>query len=253
MARPRWYQVKEVAELSGVSVRTLHHYDERGLLVPKRRTSAGYRLYDEQDLLRLQQILLGRELGLSLDAIQRALADPSFDRRAMLVAQRAELVKRAEETAAMLRAVDRALSVLEGGEMEIKEMFEGFDPARYDAESEQRWGDTEELRESRRRTQRYGREDWRRFFAEQEAIYGGLHAARVAGHPPSAPEVRELVERHRLSIDRWFYPCSHERHEQLADLYEQDPRFAASIDGYGAGLTPFLVAAIRSSGAPRGP
>ena len=81
----RTYQVKEAAELSGVSVRTLHHYDEIGLLVPARRSAAGYRLYDDDDLLRLQQILIGRELGLPLEAIRRSLDDPSFDRRGALL------------------------------------------------------------------------------------------------------------------------------------------------------------------------
>src|SRR5690242_1096266 len=102
MARKRLYQVKEVASLSGVSVRALHHYDELGLLVPRERTDAGYRLYDDQDLLRLQQILIGRELGLSLEAIRRSLDEPGFDRKGALLSQRAELEKRAEQTQAML-------------------------------------------------------------------------------------------------------------------------------------------------------
>ena len=81
MPSGRTYQVKEVVELAGVTVRALHHYDEIGLLVPKARTAGGYRLYDDDDLLRLQQILIGRELGLSLEEIRRSLDDPSFDRR----------------------------------------------------------------------------------------------------------------------------------------------------------------------------
>src|SRR4051812_504813 len=108
MARPRSYQVKEVAELVGVSVRALHYYDELGLLVPSGRTDAGYRLYDTDDLLRLQQILICRELGLPLEEIRRWLTDPSFDRKRALVAQRAALEKRAQQTQAMLRAVDAA-------------------------------------------------------------------------------------------------------------------------------------------------
>jgi DNA-binding transcriptional MerR regulator len=252
MSGRRWYQVKEVAELSGVSVRALHHYDELGLLVPKQRTGAGYRLYDEEALLRLQQILLGRELGLSLEEIRRALDDPAVDRRQMLLAQRAELQKRAEQTAAMLRAVDHALSLMEGRKMEMKEMFDGFDPSRYEAEAEQRWGDSEAFRESQRRTRGYTREDWQRFFAEQHSIYAELFSALSEGQSPSAPEVLAVVERHRSSIDRWFYPCDRERHLQLAGLYEQDPRFAANIDQHGQGLTPFLVAAIRAAGRAGG-
>src|ERR1043165_2701726 len=113
MARSRTYLIKEVSEIAGVSVRTLRPYHEIGLLVPRARTDAGYRLYEDDDLLRLQQILLGRELGLTLPEIRRSLTDPKFDRRGALLAQRAELEKRGEQTAAMLRAVDAALALIE--------------------------------------------------------------------------------------------------------------------------------------------
>src|SRR3954447_5861329 len=115
MQSRRHYQVKEVAQLSGVSIRALHHYDAIGFLVPRLRTAAGYRLYSEDDLLRLQQILIGRELGLSLEEVRRSLDDPSFDRRRALVAQRAELEKRVQQAQAMRRAVDAAIALIDGG------------------------------------------------------------------------------------------------------------------------------------------
>src|SRR5687768_10099157 len=128
MARKRYYQVKEVAQIAGVSVRTLHHYDEIGLLVPRGRTDAGYRLYDDDDLLRLQQILIGRELGLALEQIRGSLDDPKFDRKRALLEQRGQLAQRARQTDAMLRAVDAALALLDtrgnekqGGTMDVKE------------------------------------------------------------------------------------------------------------------------------------
>ena len=162
MARKRTYLIKEVSELAGVSVRALHHYDDLGLLVPRGRTDAGYRLYDDEDLLRLQQILLGRELGLSLEEVRRALDDPSFDRRQALVAQRAELEKRAQQTHAMLRAIDAALRHLDeeaaqpaGDTMDPKQIFDGFEPSKYEAEAEQRWGNSEAFAESKKRAQGY--------------------------------------------------------------------------------------------------
>src|SRR5579862_7831259 len=97
----RTYLVKDVAELTGVSVRALHHYDEIGLLVPRARTDSGYRLYDDEELLRLQQILVGRELGLTLEEIRQSLDDPRFDRQAALREQRRALEARAGRTAAM--------------------------------------------------------------------------------------------------------------------------------------------------------
>lgn len=249
------YQVKDVTRIAGISVRTLHHYDEIGLLVPSARSAAGYRLYDDDDLFRLQQILVSRELGLTLEEIQKSLDDPAFDRKRALIVQRAELSARAERTADMIRAVDLALSLLDEREkendMDMKKIFDGFDPSKYEAEAKERWGDTDAYKESMRRTKRYTPEDWQRLAAEQAAIYGDAVAALRAGKSPDSPEVMDIAERHRSSIERWFYPCSPGMHAALAAGYEQDQRFADNIDKYGAGLTPFLVAAIRANSERR--
>src|SRR5215510_10515981 len=142
MKTRRTYQVKEVARIAGVSIRTLLHYDEIKLLVPRTRTHAGYRLYNDDDLFRLQQILIGRELGLSLEEIRRSLDDPRFDRRKALLAQREQLRARANQTEAMIHAVDAALAMLakwtKGGRMDIKELFDGFDPSEYEDEARER-------------------------------------------------------------------------------------------------------------------
>src|SRR5689334_1267275 len=109
MQRGRSFRVHEVAALAGVSVRTLHHYDAIGLLVPVARTGSNARVYDGSSLERLQQILVGRALGLSLEDIRRSLDDPTFDRERSLRAQRRQLVEQATTIARMLAAVDRAL------------------------------------------------------------------------------------------------------------------------------------------------
>ncbi|HWG30937.1 MAG TPA: MerR family transcriptional regulator [Steroidobacteraceae bacterium] len=245
-------QITEAARLAGVSVRTLHHYDEIGLLVPKRRSAAGYRLYDREDLLRLQQILIGRELGLSLQEIGRSLDEPGFDLAQALRSQRQQLQGRAERTAAMLRSVDAALAILDaerGGSVDTKALFDGFDPSRYEEEVRQRWGDTDACKESAHRTSRYTEEDWKRLESEQERIYNDAATAMNAGTPPEDPAAMSVAERHRLLLDRWFYPCSKAMHRGLADMYEADARFAHNIDRHGKGLTPFLVAAIRANAA----
>jgi DNA-binding transcriptional MerR regulator len=248
---PRLYQVKELAQIARVSVRTLHHYDEIGLLRPSQRSASGYRKYDQGDLLRLQQILIRRELGLPLEEIRRCLDDPGFDPRQALLAQREQLRERARNTAEMLQAVERALALLESPQMEAemdpKQLFDGFDPAQYDAEAEQRWGSSEAFKESARRTKGYSSTDWQRFAAEQAALYADAHALLTAGEPPDSERARAVAERHRSLIDRWFYPCSLEVHRGLATLYESDARFAANIDRYGAGLTVFLVTAMRAN------
>jgi DNA-binding transcriptional MerR regulator len=245
------YQVKEVSRLAGVSIRTLHYYEEIGLLVPTGRTDAGYRLYTDDDLLRLQQILIGRELGLPLEEIRRSLDDPTFNRREALLAQKKQLEQRAEKTAAMIAAVDAALDVLQSGGEEMERIFEGFDPAKFEAEAHERWGDTDAYKEAARRTKRYTKEEWARHRAEQEEIYRDAAELMSAGKNPSGPDAMAIAERHRLLIDRWFYPCGPETHRGLASLYESDPRFAAGMDAHASGLTPFLVAAIRAN-ASRG-
>ena len=250
MPSRRTFQVKEIAELTGLTVRALHHYDSIGLLVPSTRSAAGYRFYGEDDLLRLQQILIGRELGLSLEDIRRSLDDPRFDRRQALLAQRAELAARAGRAADMIRAIDAALTVMENtamSQVDMKKIFDGFDPDRYADEVEQRWGHTDAYEISAQRWKSYTEADWRKFKDEQAAIYADALAALTDGVRPDEPRALDVAERHRLSIDRWFYPCSAQMHCGLADLWEGDRRFADSIDKHGAGLTQYLAAAVRAN------
>ena len=255
MPSRRTYQVKEVAELSGLTIRALHHYDAIGLLVPSARSGAGYRLYDDDDLLRLQQILIGRELGLSLEAVRRSLDDPGFDRRQALIAQRTELAARAERAADMVRAIDAALTALEETDVkkvDMKKLFDGFDPDQYAEETEARWGNTDAYKISAKRTKSYTEADWQTIRDEHAAIYADALAARAAGVRPDEPRAMDIAERYRLSFDRWFYPCSTQMHSRLADMWEADRRYADSIDKFGAGLTEYLAAAVRAN-AKRAP
>ena len=131
--------------------------------------------------------------------------------------------------------------------MEMRALFDGFDPSTHDEEVHDRWGGTDAYLESQRRTKGYTGEDWKRQRAEQTSIYADLAAAMQSGAAPSDDRVMDIAERHRLSIDRWFYPCSLATHRGLADMYENDARFAASIDQHGEGLTTFFAAAIRAN------
>ena len=249
MARSRTYQVKDAARLSGVSVRTLHHYDSIGLLEPSGRTESGYRLYTDDDLLRLQQVLIGRALGLSLEEIRRSLDDPRFDRKTALLEQKRRLRERARETESMMRAIDAALAALDNskGVIGMEQLFEGFNPAQYEEEARTRWGGTDAFAETGKRTKAYSADDWKAIKAEQSAIYADAYAALQAGKGASDAQVMDIAERHRQSIDRWFYPCSHAMHRGLAGMYEGDDRFSQSIDAHGEGLTPFLAEAIRAN------
>ncbi len=246
------YRVAEVARLAGITVRTLHHWDEIGLLLPSARSRAGHRLYDQDDLLRLQQICIGRGLGLSLEQIRRTLDDPTVDRRALLLEQRASLQRKVKDTQAMIAAIDAALKVLDGRggkTMNPRELFDGFDPSAYEEEARQRWGHTEAYRESSRRAAQYTREDWQRVKAEVDEIMQRLAAAKAEGLAPDAAEVLGLAERHRLHIDRWFYPCSHDMHANLAAMYRADARFAAWFERYAEGLAEYVATAIEANRA----
>lgn len=241
--------MREVSRTAGVSIRTLHYYDEIGLLVPTARTDAGYRLYSDRDLLRLQQILIGRELGLPLEEIRRALDDPGFDLRQALLAQRKQLEQRARHTADMIAAVDAALAVVTEPREErpMDQIFDGFTASKYDAEAQQRWGDTQAYKEAAQRTKGYTPEQWTRLRTETNAIYSEAAALMKAGRAAADEDVLAIAERHRMLIDRWFYPCSHQTHQGLASLYESDTRFASAMDEHSPGLSTFLIAAIRAN------
>lgn len=255
MGTQRAYHIKEVAIAAGVSVRTLHYYDQIGLLRPSGRTEAGYRLYGEADLLRLQQVLIQREFGMPLEEIRRSLDDPRHDLREALAEQRSRLLERQKNTEAMVAAVDRALSILDNDnrrqEMvdEIKTLFDGFNQAEYEGEARERWGETDALKESTRRARSYGALDWEAIKLEQAEVYADAHRLLDAQVSPESGEAMEVAERHRLSIDRWFYPCNVAMHRGLADLWESDKRFQANIDRFGEGLTRYLAAAVRANAA----
>ena len=132
---------------------------------------------------------------------------------------------------------------------DMSALFDGFDPSRYEAEAKARWGATDAYRESARRTRKYTRADWERYKAEAEAIMADAARLFLSGVAPNDPEALAVAERHRLSIDRWFYACAPSMHAGLADMYEADSRFAENIDKYASGLTPWWAAAIRKNAA----
>ena len=244
------FTVGELSRLTGVTVRALHHYDEIGLVRPSQRTAAGYRLYDDADVLRLQQVLLFRELGLPLDEIAAAI-DEAGSREELLRQHREVLLAKRARLDAMLTALDAALVTSEKGNAmqpdDVKALFEGFDPTQYEDEVVEKWGDTDSYKESMRRTKRYGKAEWTQIKAEWSAIYAALADEMKAGTPVTAPTVQALVEKHRAHIDRWFYPCSAEMHKGLGQMYVADPRFAANLDKVAPGFAQYLSNAIAAS------
>jgi MerR family transcriptional regulator, thiopeptide resistance regulator len=245
--------VGEVAELAAVSVRTLHHYDDIGLLEPSVRTDGGYRLYSDDDLAALQQVLFFKELGFGLADIARIMHDPTFDRLEALRMQRRMLKEKSAQLAKMVKAVDAALDATEGGvTLDAKDMFESFgdfDPKEYEKEAEERWGGTDAYAESMRRTKRYTKEDWVEIKAESEAVNTALAALMDEGVPADDPRAMDLAEEHRLQIDHRFYPCSQEMHVGLGQMYVADPRFAKNYDTVRPGLAQYMCDAIAANAA----
>jgi DNA-binding transcriptional MerR regulator len=245
------HSVKEVAAFAGITVRTLHHYDEIGLLRPSGRTAAGYRRYSDADLDRLQQVLLYRELGFPLEEIATILDDPRADARTHLRRQHDLLTKRIARLRAMVAAVEYTLEAQQMGiSLTPEERFEVFgaeDPAQYADEAEQRWGDTGAYRQSQERTRRYRKEDWLRIKEEGAAIERGFAEALAAGEPADGERATGLAEEHRRHIGRWFYDCSHDMHRGLAEMYVADPRFTAHYERTAPGLARYVSQAVRAN------
>ncbi len=240
--------VGEVSELAGVTVRALHHYDEIGLLAPSARTEAGYRLYSHADLLRLQEILVWRQLGFALAEIQAMLDEPGYDRGTALRRQRELVGRELERLSGVAGALDAALDAHENGtQLEEATMFDGFDHSLYEDEVRERWGHTEAYRESARRAARYGEAEWAAIRAESEEIVRAFAQLLAAGEPADGAATRDLAERHREQISRWFYPCSRDMHRRLGELYVGDERFARTYEQVAPGLANYVCEAITAS------
>jgi DNA-binding transcriptional MerR regulator len=243
------FTVKRVAEMAGISVRTLHHYDEIGLLRPTTVSAAGYRLYEAPDLQRLQQILLFKEMGLALEEIRAILDQPGYDLGEALLQHRTALLERRQRLDRLIASIDKQLADMERGrtmaemsDKELQELFDGFDHKQYEAEAEQRWGHTEAYKESARRTAKYTKADWVAIKAEMESI--GSDLAALVGQDPADPAVQAVIERHFRHINDRFYTCTPEIYRGLGELYVTDPRFTANIDKVKPGLAAFWREAI---------
>ncbi|WP_327670783.1 MULTISPECIES: MerR family transcriptional regulator [unclassified Streptomyces] len=250
------HSVGQVARFAGITVRTLHHYDEIGLLAPSERSAAGHRRYGEADLDRLQQILFYREFGFPLDEIQALLDDPESDPRAHLRRQHDLLTARIEKLQKMAEAVEHAMEAQKMGiQLTPEERFEVFgdkDPEEYSEETEQRWGGTAAYAESQRRAATYSKEDWLRMKAENDDWLARYAALVAAGEPADGERAMDLAEEHRDQISRWFYDCPHEMHACLGAMYVADERFKAYYDAVGEGVADHLSVAIHANSLRNG-
>jgi len=247
--------VGEVAAMAGVTVRALHHYDRIGLLSPSGRSSAGYRLYAPDDLDRLHQVLLYRELGFSLEDVADLLADDA-DPEAHLRRQHRLLRDRLERTQQMVAAVEKEMEARAMGMSltpeEKFEVFGDFDPDQYEEEVQERWGETDAYAQSKRRTSAYTKDDWVRIKAEGEDVEARFAAALAAGVPADSEQAMDLAEEHRQQISRNFYDCPPEMHAGLGRMYVEDERFTAHYDRRAPGLAQYVSTAVQANAGRQG-
>ncbi len=228
-------KVKEVSQLTGVSVRTLHHYDDIGLLTPDCTTEAGYRLYSDDNLATLQQILFFRELGFSLKKIKELLTSPTFSRQEAFEVQRKMLLEKRKQLDGMINTIEKTIQHGRGElVMTNEEKFKGFDFSEnpYEQEARERWGD-KAVDESNKKTAQFGPE----LGEEMNRIYFSLADLRHMN--PSSDEAQ-------AGIDEWFTflnkmgSYSLEAFQGLGEMYVADERFTKNIDKFGEGLAVFM-------------
>ncbi|CAM5530419.1 HTH-type transcriptional activator TipA [Streptomyces avidinii] len=245
------HSVGQVAGFAGVTVRTLHHYDEIGLLSPSGRSGAGHRRYDDADLDRLQRILFYRELGFPLEEVAVLLDDPESDPREHLRRQHALLSGRIDRLQRMAKAVEHAMEANTMGinltPEERFEVFGDFDPDEHAGEAERRWGGTDAYKESARLTASYTKADWQRIMARAEDINRRLAALLDAGADPESEEAMDLAEEHRGWINASYYFCTYEIHVSLGEMYVADERFTAYYEAVRPGLAVFVRDAITAN------
>lgn len=245
-----YYKVKEVSDLVGVSIRTLHHYDQIGLLKSESESPAGYRLYSDNDLEKLQQILFFKELDFNLQEIKSILESPGFDRSRALKTHRELLIEKRKRLDRIIQSVEKNIESIEGGkEMSNKEKFDGFDMTdiekhkqKYAEETREKYGNSDAYKESVKKTSKYKKEDWARITAKGDEIYKRIAASMEKG--PQDPEVQKAVADYRQYITDSFYNCTPEIFRGLGDLYVNDERFTANIDKKKKGLAAFLREAM---------
>ena len=245
------YTVKQLSDLAGVSVRTLHYYDEIGLLKPDAIRPNGYREYGDEAVLKLQQILFYRELDLNLEDIKAIVTRPDFDAVAALEAHRLSLQGRAARLEGLLQTVDDTILHMKGlKKMSQKQLFQAFsdeEQEKYAAEAEQMY-DPETVRASNRKWKAYSASEKQRILDEGNAVYTDLLAAMTKG--AASPEVQACVERWRKHMD-YFWTPSLDQLLGLAELYNSDPRFKANFDKIDPRLAEFMREAVKVYAASR--
>ncbi len=241
------YTVHELAQFSGMSIRTLHYYDEIGLLRPESIGKNGYRYYGEKEMVQLQQILFYKELDFSLDEIQRLVNDLNFDIEQALQDHKKLLIAKKKRIDSLLITIDKTVKHLKGGErMTNDDLYQGFSDEelnKLQEEAKERWGHTDAYKQSIERTKGWTKTDYDRTAKKQTDITKDLADLMKKGVSLESPEVQAVVERHYQYINQ-FYDASNAMYRNLGEMYVIDLRFTAYYDKFAHGLAVFMRDAI---------
>ena len=233
-------QIKEFAEFAGVSVRTLHYYDEIGLLKPVFVDEhTGYRYYDEDSLLRMQEILFYRELDFSLKSIEEILSAPNYDKNRALREQKHMLILKKERLERLISAVDDA--------MKGENTMTAFDNSQFEAykeEAKERWGHTDAYQEHSEKTKDYSKNKWNDLAGEMNGIFAEFAVCLKTGASPDSSEAQRLVKLLQEHITEHYYHCTNEILQGLGQMYIADERFRNNIDSHADCTAQFVRDAI---------
>ena len=238
-------QIKEFAELTGVSVRTLHYYDEIGLLKPSFVDEQnGYRFYDEASLERMQEILFYRELDFPLKSIAEILASPNYDKQKALAEQKRLLTIKKDRLERLIAALEQA----EKGEITMSAFDNSeYETARqqYEDEAKQRWGDTDAYKESQAKTAGYSKEKWNDVLDGMNGVFAEFAECKKCGESADSDTAQRLVKKLQDYITASFYHCTNEILARLGQMYICDERFKNNIDSHGEGTAEFVSETIK--------
>ncbi|MBR5437902.1 MAG: MerR family transcriptional regulator [Clostridia bacterium] len=235
-------QIKEFADFTGVSVRTLHYYDEIELLRPAFvDRSTGYRFYDENSLLRMQEILFYRELDFSLKSIGEILSSPNYDKNQALNEQKQLLTLKKERLERLISAIDDAVK----GENVMK-AFDNSKFEKYKAEAQEKWGGTSAYREYEEKTKDYPKQKWNNLAEGMDNIMAEFAVCMKTGAEPDSDEAQSLVKKLQSHITENYYLCTDEILSGLGQMYVYDERFKNNIDKHADGTAEFISQAIKA-------
>ncbi len=232
--------IKDFAELCSVSVRTLHYYDEIGLLKPSLVDEwTGYRYYDEKSILRMQEIMFYRELDFSLKSIKEIISSPDYDKKQALKEQKKLLIMKKERLERLISSIDSA----EKGKV-IMKAFDNSEFEKYKNEARERWGGTEAYKEHKEKTENYSKSDFDALGEGMDEIMGEFSLCMKKENAPESEEGQRLVRKLQDYITSNFYTCTKEILSGLGQMYVLDERFRKNIDRHGEGTAQFISEAV---------